>query len=199
MSRGYGSMSVGPMDNNAYLLDDGAGHLGLIDAAAQADRLLDWIGRRAPDCVITTHCHADHLGALAQVVERTGATAYCGRPDAPSVEQQTGVACQPVWTGDTITIGSLEVEVIGLVGHTPGSIALVRRGAPVTLFTGDSLFPGGVGKTSGPQQFASLFADVTSKIFDRFSDDTIVAPGHGAPTTLGAERPHLEQWRRRGW
>ncbi len=199
MSRRYASMSVGGMDNNAYLLDDGAGHLGLIDAAAQPRRLLEWIGGRGLDCVITTHRHADHIGALAEIVARTGAQAYCGRPDADSVEQQTGVVCRPVWTGDRIPVGSLDLEVVGLVGHTPGSIALVWNGSPVVLFTGDSLFPGGLGKTSGTQQFASLFADVTGKIFDRFGDDTLVLPGHGASTTLGAERPHLEQWRRRGW
>lgn len=199
MSRGYSSLSVGEMDNNAYLLDDGAGHLGLVDAAAQPQRLLDRIGGRSLDCVITTHRHADHIGALAEVVARTGAIAYCGRPDAQAVERSTGVHCRPVWTGDRIAIGALSLEVIGLVGHTPGSIALVREGSPVELFTGDSLFPGGLGRTAGPPDFASLFADVTGRIFERFGDDTLVLPGHGAPTMLAAERPQLEQWRRRGW
>lgn len=195
----YSCLSVGPMDNNAYLLDDGAGHLGLIDAAAEPQRLLRWLAGRELDWVVTTHRHEDHIGALAQIVARTGARALCGAPDAGSIEGRTGVRCEPVWTGDHIGIGAAQLEVIGLVGHTPGSIALVAPGTPTTLFTGDSLFPGGLGKTVGPQQFASLFAGVTTTLFDRFPDDTVVAPGHGAATTLGAERPSLEQWRRRGW
>ena len=92
--------------------------------------------------------------------------------------------------------------MIGLVGHTPGSIALVLRGTgtgPTHIFSGDSLFPGGVGKTDSPADFASLLDDVTGKIFDRFCDQTIIHPGHGDSTTLGAERPQLAQWRARGW
>ena len=91
-------------------------------------------------------------------------------------------------------------EVIGLVGHTPGSITLAYAADDTThLFTGDSLFPGGPGKTNSPADFASLIDDLETKIFGRFDDDTVVHPGHGDDTTLGAERPHLEEWRSRGW
>ena len=91
--------------------------------------------------------------------------------------------------------------MIGLVGHTPGSITLALSPAdgPVRLFTGDSLFPGGVGKTWRPGDFVTLLADVEAKLFEPYGDDTIVHPGHGADTTLGAERPHLDEWRARGW
>ncbi|MET0448332.1 MAG: MBL fold metallo-hydrolase, partial [Aeromicrobium sp.] len=98
-------------------------------------------------------------------------------------------------------VGSCELEVIELVGHTPGSIALAYDDPDgiVHLFTGDSLFPGGVGKTWSPEDFVTLVDEVETKIFDRFPDDTRIYPGHGHDTTLGAERPHLAEWRERGW
>jgi glyoxylase-like metal-dependent hydrolase (beta-lactamase superfamily II) len=106
-----------------------------------------------------------------------------------------------VWDGDEVTIGDGQLEVIGLVGHTPGSIALAFTGSDgvVHLFSGDSLFPGGPGKTSSPADFASLMTDLETKVFGRFDDRTVVHPGHGDGTTLGAERPHLAEWRARGW
>lgn len=195
-------VSVGPMDNNAYLLDAG-GPVVLIDAADDAPRLLELIGDGGLAAVITTHRHHDHVGALAEVVRTTGAQAWAGAPDVEAIEQQTGVRSIPVWTGDLIEAGGIRLEVIGLVGHTPGSIALVLRSGradePVHIFTGDSLFPGGVGATGSAQQFNSLLADVSTKIFDRFDDETIIHPGHGDSTTIGVERPQLAHWRARGW
>lgn len=195
-------VSVGPMDNNAYLLDAG-GPVVLIDAADDAPRLLELIGDGGLAAVITTHRHHDHVGALAEVVRTTGAQAWTGAPDVEAIEQQTGVRSIPVWTGDLIEAGGIRLEVIGLVGHTPGSIALVLRSGradePVHIFTGDSLFPGGVGATGSAQQFNSLLADVSTKIFDRFDDETIIHPGHGDSTAIGVERPQLAHWRARGW
>lgn len=195
-------VSVGPMDNNAYLLDAG-GPVVLIDAADDAPRLLELIGDGGLAAVITTHRHHDHVGALAEVVRTTGAQAWAGAPDVEAIEQPTGVRSIPVWTGDLIEAGGIRLEVIGLVGHTPGSIALVLRSGradePVNIFTGDSLFPGGVGATGSAQQFNSLLADVSTKIFDRFDDETIIHPGHGDSTTIGVERPQLAHWRARGW
>jgi glyoxylase-like metal-dependent hydrolase (beta-lactamase superfamily II) len=100
-----------------------------------------------------------------------------------------------------VRVGSCELEVIEVVGHTPGSIVLAYDDPDgvVHLFTGDSLFPGGPGRTTTPEDFKSIMDDLESKIFDRFSDDTWVYPGHGFDTTLGAERPHLTEWRARGW
>lgn len=89
-----------------------------------------------------------------------------------------------------------------LVGHTPGSIALAYDDPEghAHLWTGDCLFPGGVGNTwEDPERFATLYRDVVTKFFDAFPDDTWVYPGHGADTTLGSERPHLHEWRTRGW
>ncbi|MFT3861663.1 MAG: MBL fold metallo-hydrolase [Micropruina sp.] len=188
------------MDNNAYLLTHGEQAL-LIDAAAEPDVLLSQVAGLTLVGVVTTHRHHDHIGALAELVAATGAPAYAGRPDAAAIAEATGVLCREVWDGDTIALGPLRLRVIGLVGHTPGSITLAHApsGRPVRLFTGDSLFPGGVGKTWRPDDFDSLLGDVEAKLFRHFGDDTIVHPGHGADTTLGTERPHLGEWRARGW
>ncbi|MFC6160368.1 MBL fold metallo-hydrolase [Kribbella jiaozuonensis] len=193
-------VAVGPMDNNAYLLrcrqtDEQV----LIDAANEADTLLQLIGDGGLARVITTHQHKDHWEALAEVVARTGATTVAGRYDAEGIPVPTD---QLVDDGDHIAVGQCTLRVIHLVGHTPGSIALVYDdpdGAP-HLFTGDSLFPGGVGNTQGDaERFTSLINDVETKLFNELPDETWVYPGHGSDTTLGTERPHLAEWRERGW
>lgn len=193
--------SVGTMDNNAYLLvSDGQGLL--VDAAADPLALLALIGDTPVATIVTTHRHRDHVGALAALASHTGARLVAGVPDADAIASAAGVAIDDhVWDGDVLRVGSAELEVIGLVGHTPGSIALAYSptDGPVQLFTGDSLFPGGVGKTWAASDFDTLLRDVTTKLFDRYADDTIVWPGHGKPTTLGVERPSLTQWRDRGW
>jgi glyoxylase-like metal-dependent hydrolase (beta-lactamase superfamily II) len=194
-------VSVGPMDNNAYLLQRAAGGSILIDAANDDDRLLKVIADLRLDAIVTTHRHGDHWQALPSVAAATGARLICGQPDLEAIGE--GALVQGligVWDGDQIELGAERLEVIGLVGHTPGSITLCYLSAgPAHLFTGDSLFPGGPGKTTSPADFASLMNDLETKIFDRFDDDTIVHPGHGDDTTLGAERPHLAEWRKRGW
>ena len=175
-------VAVGPGENNAYLLTCRvSGAQLLIDAADDADRLLDLV-----------------------------------RAGSRSTRLDLVVTTRRLRSGDVLTVGHLTLEVITLRGHTPGSVALVYRepeqvsrthpGADgavpgrAHLFAGDALFPGGLGATGyDPARFASLFDDVTRRIFDRFDDATWVYPGHGADTTLGAERPHLDEWRERGW
>jgi glyoxylase-like metal-dependent hydrolase (beta-lactamase superfamily II) len=194
-------VSVGPVDNNAYLLQGSGGNCVLIDAANDDDRLLKIISEQPLDTVVTTHRHADHWQALPSVAAATGARLICGQPDLEAISDGAGVeGLLGVWDGDQIELGGEPLDVIGLVGHTPGSITLAYAGAGgVHLFTGDSLFPGGPGKTNTPSDFRSLMNDLESKIFDRFDDDTVVHPGLGDDTTLGTERPHLAQWRKRGW
>ncbi|WP_405484316.1 MBL fold metallo-hydrolase [Nocardia sp. NBC_00511] len=195
-------MSVGGMDNNVYLVQ--CAHTGatlLIDAANEAERILELIGEQAPDgveLIVTTHQHADHWMALEPVATATGTPTAAHELDAaPLPVPPTRLLAD----GDKVSIGDLELEAIHLRGHTPGSVALAfTDGAGRThLFTGDSLFPGGVGRTGSPQQFTSLLGDVETKLFDRYPDDTAVYPGHGDDTTLGVERPQLPEWRRRGW
>src|SRR5918994_3725257 len=145
----------GSMDNNAYLMQTRGGATVLVDAANDSRRLLKLIGPGPVDTIVTTHRHADHWQALAAVAERTGARLVAGRPDAEAIERETGVSgIDGVWDGDTIDLGEETLPVIGLVGHTPGSIALAyTAGAVPHLFTGDSLFPGGPGKTSFDEDF----------------------------------------------
>lgn len=196
--------SVGPMDNNAYLLTCRvSGAQLLIDAAADLPRLLRLVREGSPssrlDSIVTTHSHHDHVGALAQLVAATGARTYAGRADVPAIPTPTDA---PLEDGALIRVGVNDLHVIGLRGHTPGSIALLWRGDEDGdhLFTGDSLFPGGIGATQGDaQRFTSLLDDVEHRIFDVLPDSTWVYPGHGDDTTLGAERPQLGQWRERGW
>jgi glyoxylase-like metal-dependent hydrolase (beta-lactamase superfamily II) len=194
-------ISVGPVDNNVYLLQHNSGSSVLIDAANDADRLLKIISDEPLQAIVTTHRHADHWQALSSVAAATGAQLLCGDSDLEAIRIGTEVrGLNGVWDGDQIQLGSEWLEVIGLVGHTPGSITLAYPGAGRThLFTGDSLFPGGPGKTNTPEDFESLMNDLEAKIFGRFDDDTVVHPGHGDDTTLGTERPHLKEWWQRGW
>ncbi|HVT69782.1 MAG TPA: MBL fold metallo-hydrolase [Trebonia sp.] len=192
-------IAVGDMQNNAYLLVDASGQGLLIDAAAEPQRLLELIGGTPVAKIVTTHQHGDHWQALAEVKAATGAVTVAHPADAPGIPVPTD---ELVEDGGTVEWGNSALSVTHLVGHTPGSIALTLYGdSPQPhLFTGDCLFPGGVGNTQkDPARFASLLDGVVAKLFDRLPDATWVYPGHGNDTTLGAERPHLAEWRERGW
>jgi glyoxylase-like metal-dependent hydrolase (beta-lactamase superfamily II) len=192
------------MSNNCYVLRCRAtDEQVLIDAADDAPTLLQVLGDAGASKVITTHQHWDHHRALKDVLDATGAVTVAGSADADAITEQTGVAIDDrVTDGDTVEFGDVRLEVIHVVGHTPGSIALLYDDPDGTphLFTGDSLFPGGVGNTFGDgAAFRSLLHDVRTKLFDRLPDETWFYPGHGNDSTLGDERPHLEEWAERGW
>jgi glyoxylase-like metal-dependent hydrolase (beta-lactamase superfamily II) len=194
-------VAVGDMNNNAYLLrctqtDEGL----LIDAAAEPDRMRELVAFEGPpvSAILTTHRHPDHWQALAETADFAGAAVYAGDPDADELPVAVDERFEH---GDEFSVGDVSLQVVALRGHTPGSIA-VRYDDPegVThLFTGDSLFPGGVGRTTSPEDFTSLLGDVTRRVFDQMLDDTWFYPGHGDDSTLGAERPQLGEWRARGW
>jgi glyoxylase-like metal-dependent hydrolase (beta-lactamase superfamily II) len=193
---GITKQSVGPMDNNVYLLTCLATKERLlIDAANDVDRL----PTTGVATVVTTHQHGDHWQALEAYVGKTGARTVAHPLDAPGLPVEPDLL---VDHGDTVTVGEVVLSVIHLRGHTPGSIALLYRpeSAPPQLFTGDCLFPGGVGNTQkDAARFVQLLDDVSSRVFDVLPDETWVYPGHGDDTTLGAERPHVAEWRERGW
>ena len=196
-------VAVGPMDNNAYLLRcTQTGELALIDAANESETLLSLLGDAPLATVITTHRHWDHHAALPAVQQATGAATVAHADDASGLPIPV---TRPVRHGDTIPVGNSTLSVIHLRGHTPGSIALLYDGdgelaEQPHLFTGDSLFPGGPGNTEkDPARFNSLMTDLEERVFAELPDGTWVYPGHGADTTLGNERPHLQEWRARGW
>jgi len=196
-------VSVGPMDNNAYLVTcSRTGETLLIDAANDPAILLELIAQYAPklSLIVTSHQHQDHWMALSEVAGSTGAPTAAHRLDAEPLPITPDLLLAH---GDTVNIGELTFDVLHLRGHTPGSVALALGGPAVgddvQLFTGDCLFPGGLGRTTKAAEFDSLLQDVASRVFDVYPDSTVVYPGHGDDTNLGAERPHLEEWRERRW
>ena len=193
-------ISVGEMDNNVYVIEStSTGEVLLVDAANDAPQLVSHLRKEAPGVkeVLTTHLHADHWIGLAQTVEALGLTTIASPGDAGGIDVPTD---RVVSHGDELVVGDLRLEVIGLRGHTPDGIALLLRTDEGThLFPGDSLFPGGPGKTATPELFTTLMDDLESRVFAELDDDVLVHPGHGDDTTIGAERPNLGQWRERGW
>ncbi|GAB3690734.1 MBL fold metallo-hydrolase [Corynebacterium nasicanis] len=191
-------ISVSEMDNNCYLLVSGDEAL-LIDAADDAPVLLNLAqeaGARIT-AVLTTHRHPDHHRALVEVLDKTGATHYSSFLDSPALPAEVDVELN---NGDTLPFAGHDFPVAILRGHTPGGVALTAEiDGETHLFVGDSLFPGGLGKTTSESDFVRLFKDVTERIFDKYDDATHVHPGHGEGTTLGAERPHLDDWWERRW
>ncbi|TLM83081.1 MBL fold metallo-hydrolase [Pseudarthrobacter sp. NamE5] len=201
-------ISVSEMDNNVYLLTAKAtGEQVLIDAADDLPAIQHLLQDATADTsapprlvlIATTHQHWDHVRALKELADVTGAATAAGADDADAlpvpVDRQLG-------HGDTLSVAGFELTAVHLRGHTPGSIAYVYeepRGL-THIFSGDSLFPGGVGNTQkDPERFNRLLDDVTERLFGNYPDSAVVHPGHGKATTLGAERPHLEEWRARGW
>ncbi len=192
--------SVGPMDNNAYIVTcANTGKSLLIDAANDAERLATLLDENAPNValIVTTHQHFDHWQALEAIVDKTQSPSAAHDLDAGPLPVPPATLLAG---GDSFDIGDLHFDVIHLRGHTPGSVALAFTAGGVThLFTGDSLFPGGVGKTFSPEDFNQLLDDVGERLFGAYPDSTVVYPGHGDDTTLGAERGSLGEWRERGW
>ncbi|ALE05868.1 Zn-dependent hydrolase [Arthrobacter sp. ERGS1:01] len=202
---------VSEMANNVYLLTAKAtGAQILIDAADDAPAIAALLADAAADApvptavkfIATTHQHWDHVRALAAVVALTGAPTAAGTDDDAGIQAQSGVSADRLLgDGDVLGVDGLDLSAVHLRGHTPGSIAYVLSDAGATvIFSGDSLFPGGVGNTEkDPARFTSLLNDVQERLFGRFGDDAVVLPGHGDATTLGTERPALPEWRERGW
>ena len=174
-------LSVGVYDNNVYLLTCRAtGAQLLVDAADDAPRVLDLVasGSDGLETVVTTHRHRDHVGALAAVVAATGASTVAGADDAEALPVPVD---HRVGQGDTVTVGDVTLDVVHLRGHTPGGIALAwtdpSPDGHTHLFTGDSLFPGGIGNTKNPgQSFDALIEDVTTRVFDVYGRRHVVLP-----------------------
>ena len=186
---------VGPLANNVYVLRcRRSAQAVLIDAAAESERLVHLADALGVVIVLETHGHHDHVGAIPAL--RASGRLVWGHPEDvalfPTLDRHLA-------HDQVIEVGELRVRVIHTPGHTPGSTCFFVEGSPV-LFSGDTLFPGGPGATAYEGgDFPTIIASIDQQLFDRFGDDVIVLPGHGAPTTIGAERTHLDDWIARGW
>ncbi len=188
------SFAVGPYDNNVYLLSDPTSKEALlIDAANEAPRILKELEGLRVSHILTTHGHGDHVQALRPVREKTHARFACHAED----EKMMPIAAdQRIKDGDTFRFGGYELRAIHTPGHTPGSVCFL---VGQHLFSGDTLFPGGPGNTANPYaSFETIIASIRGKLFT-LPDETQVLPGHGKATTIGKERPHLDEWIERGW
>jgi glyoxylase-like metal-dependent hydrolase (beta-lactamase superfamily II) len=191
-------LSVEDFDNNVYVIaDTDSGEALLIDVAARPERLAQAVEGFDVVAAVQTHGHWDHIRAWDGVRDEQDIEVWGHAGDDPLFPRPVD---RELVDGDTIAIGSVEVEVIHLPGHTEGSLLyLVRGDERPHLFSGDTLFPGGHGKTTSDADHHRIMDGLEEKIFGRLPDDTWVYPGHGDDTTLGAERPHLAEWRERGW
>jgi glyoxylase-like metal-dependent hydrolase (beta-lactamase superfamily II) len=188
-----------PFENNCYLLRcTTTGDTLLVDAAGDPDRLLELVGDGRLVAVVETHGHWDHVQALAEIKRATDAPVLVHDGDAQMLPVPPDRLLED---GEEVVVGQCTLTVLHLEGHTPGSIALLWEGDPERphLWSGDSLFPGGPGRTTTPQEFGSLMDDLERKVFGPLPDETWVYPGHGKDTTVGVERPSLSEWRARGW
>lgn len=204
-------IAVSEMSNNVYLLTaKKSGVQVLIDAADDAAAIRQMVAAAAEDtpcaprlrAILTTHQHWDHIRALPELAAGSEAELAAGNDDAAAIEREKNLTIdRRLSHGETVQYDGIALDVIQLRGHTPGSVAFVYpvEDEPTHIFTGDSLFPGGVGKTWSEEDFRQLIDDVETRIFDKYDDDTIIHPGHGDPTTLGDERAKLPEWRERGW
>jgi glyoxylase-like metal-dependent hydrolase (beta-lactamase superfamily II) len=186
---------VGPIDNNVFVLRcRQTGEALLIDAANEHERLLDLCRQLNVGQVIETHGHWDHIQAVPAVRDagiEVGVTAE----DAGMLPSYDFV----LEDDSVIQVGRLRLHTIFTPGHTAGSMCFRLEGSPV-LFSGDTLFPGGPGATRFPGgDFPTIIRSISERLFRPLPPDTMVLPGHGADTTIGNERPHLQEWVDRGW
>jgi glyoxylase-like metal-dependent hydrolase (beta-lactamase superfamily II) len=185
---------VGPMDNNVYIVRcRETGDAVLIDAANEHDRLLEVCKELGVRKVVETHGHWDHIQAVPALRD-AGYDVAVTQADAGMLPSYDLL----MEDDEVIPVGRQRLHTALTPGHTPGSICFALEGTNV-LFSGDTLFPGGPGNTSFP---GGDFPTIIRSIEDRLSTlpaDTLVLPGHGASTTIGTERPHLQEWVDRGW
>jgi glyoxylase-like metal-dependent hydrolase (beta-lactamase superfamily II) len=186
---------VGPVDNNVYVLRcRQTGEAVLLDAANEHDRLLELCEALDVRQVLETHGHWDHIQAVPQLRD-AGYAVHVTAQDAAMLPSYDEV----LEDESVIEVGRLRLHTIHTPGHTPGSMCFRLEGAPV-LFSGDTLFPGGPGATKFEGgHFPTIIRSIEDRLFSPLAPDTIVLPGHGDQTTIGAESPHLQEWIDRGW
>jgi glyoxylase-like metal-dependent hydrolase (beta-lactamase superfamily II) len=185
---------VGPYDNNVFVLRcKQTGEALLIDAANEHERLLELCKALGVTGVIETHGHGDHIQAVPQVRE-AGYRVAVTAADAAMLPSYDDI----LEDDSVIEVGRLRLHTLATPGHTPGSMCFRLEGSPV-MFSGDTLFPGGPGNTFGSDTaFDQIIEQIDRRLFT-LPPDTLVLPGHGLDTTIGNERPHLDEWIERRW
>ena len=191
-------LSVEDFDNNVYVLACRRTRQALlIDVAARPDRLAEALADVEPLAAVQTHGHWDHVRAWDGVRDGIGVPVWGHEGDAELFPRDVD---RRLVDGEVLTVGDVEVEVIHVPGHTEGSLLYLAVGQDRGhLFSGDTLFPGGHGRTTTREDHERIMDGLEAKVFARLDDVTWVYPGHGDDTTLGAQRPHLDEWRERGW
>jgi glyoxylase-like metal-dependent hydrolase (beta-lactamase superfamily II) len=187
-------INVGPFENNVFVVRcKGTGEAVIIDAANEHDLLLDVSRATGVRRVLTTHGHFDHIGAVTAMRD-AGIDVGISAEDAKMLPAYDFV----IPDDEVIAVGDVRLRTIHNPGHTPGSMSFLMEGEPL-LFTGDTLFPGGAGNTKTPEgDFDRIIESIDRRLFT-LPADLLVLPGHGLDTTIGAERPHLQEWVDRGW
>jgi glyoxylase-like metal-dependent hydrolase (beta-lactamase superfamily II) len=187
-------VEVGTMENNIYIVSDvETGEAYVIDGGYEPDAIAEAAEGLTVRSILITHGHRDHHEQVSGLKARLGVPVAIGIDDAArlSIEPDELIVDQ-----QTLNFGSKSLQAIHTPGHTPGSTCFLIGNH---LFTGDTLFPGGPGNTDrDPVRFERIITSVRERLFS-LPDDTIVYPGHGRDTTIGAERPHLDEWIARGW
>jgi glyoxylase-like metal-dependent hydrolase (beta-lactamase superfamily II) len=185
---------VGPYENNVFVVrSKGTGDAVIIDAANEHELLLEVSRATGVRRVLTTHGHFDHIQAVTQMRD-AGIDVGVAAEDAAMLPSYDFT----IPDDDIIEVGDLRLRTIHTPGHTPGSTSFLLEGHPL-LFTGDTLFPGGPGNTKFPgASFEQIIQSIDRRLFT-LPADLLVLPGHGLDTTLGTERPHLQEWVDRGW
>jgi glyoxylase-like metal-dependent hydrolase (beta-lactamase superfamily II) len=185
---------VGPMDNNVFVLRcKETGEAVLLDAANEHEKLLELCKALDVRQVLETHGHWDHIQAVPELRD-AGYSVHVTAQDAEMLPSYDEI----IEDESVVEVGRLRLHTIHTPGHTPGSMCFRLEGAPI-LFSGDTLFPGGLGNTKFGGDWPTILKSAEDRLFSKLEADVIVLPGHGDDTTIGAESPHFQEWVDRGW
>jgi hydroxyacylglutathione hydrolase len=204
-------LTVGQIAENCFLLRrEGSDRALIVDPGEESERILAAVDETGAtvEAILITHCHFDHIGAVAPVAAATGAPVYCPRIEVPLLSDimafvpypgfgpyESYEADETVAGGETLELAGLKLDVIFTPGHSPGHVSYSVRGED-TIFSGDVLFRGSVGRVDLPGGDGPTLMRSIETLLGSHGPDTAVYPGHMATTTLGAERasnPFLAQ------